>query len=75
MSEVRYYKGKYEVEVLQKSKGNWLVKALEEIPYPQTILQTHCCYRVYNPNRKCMAVGERIVTVPRLLWRKKRGEG
>ena len=30
MSETRYYKGKYKVRVLKKSRGSWIVEALEE---------------------------------------------
>jgi hypothetical protein len=30
MSEMRYYKGKYKVRVLTKSRGSWIVEALEE---------------------------------------------
>ena len=30
MNEVRWYKGKIKVEILHRSKGNWLVKTLEE---------------------------------------------
>lgn len=63
LSEVRWYKGKYKVRIIQKSnvgvKGkhlirNMLVEALEDIPleFPACILQ-----------------GEEFTTVPRLLWR------
>jgi hypothetical protein len=30
MSEIRYYEGKYKVKVLTKSRGNWIIEALEE---------------------------------------------
>jgi hypothetical protein len=29
--EIRWYKGKYKVEVLLKSRGNWRVRALETV--------------------------------------------
>jgi hypothetical protein len=32
MTEIRYYKGKFKVEILLKSKGNWLVRSLEGVP-------------------------------------------
>jgi hypothetical protein len=30
MSEIRYYRGRYKVKVLTKSRGSWIVEALEE---------------------------------------------
>ncbi len=30
MSEIRYYKGKYKVKVVTKSKGYWIVEALQD---------------------------------------------
>ncbi len=30
MSEIRFYKGKYQVKVLTKTRGKWIVEALEE---------------------------------------------
>jgi hypothetical protein len=30
MSEIRYYKGKHKIKVVTKSKGYWIVEALEE---------------------------------------------
>lgn len=59
MTEVRWYKGKYRVEVLEKSKGNWLVKALEFIPSNTTKLVPKTAF--------CIDV--KFTTVPRLLWR------
>lgn len=58
MTEIRWYKGKYKVKVLLKSKGNWGVQALENIPelfdlVPYTE-ETYACM---------------FTTVPRLLWR------
>ena len=70
MSEIRWYKGKYKVEVLKKSKGNYLVQTLDEIPYPQKIIQTDMTYTVNNPTRSYMLIGTMFVTVPRLLWKK-----
>ncbi len=31
MNEIRFYKGKYKVEVLIKTRGKWTVQALEEL--------------------------------------------
>jgi len=58
MNEIRWYKGKYCVEVLKKSKGNWLVKALESVPI--------------GKRGALSQEGWKFTTVPRLLWRKPR---
>lgn len=61
MDEIRWYKGKYKVKILKRSKvkgkhrpRNMLVEALEDIPltYPSWIPK-----------------GSEFTTVPRLLWR------
>lgn len=62
-SEIRWYKGKYKVEVILKSKGNWRVKALEQVCFGSNI----------SPFPIKMHVGYEFTTVPRLLWRKPRG--
>jgi hypothetical protein len=59
MSEIRYYKGKYKVKVLTKSRGNWIVEALEEF---QDI--------VYGEKLKVKVGAQRIVA-PNLLFKKK----
>lgn len=64
-SEIRWYKGKYKVEVLKKSKGNWLVKALEKF----NILRKG---RIMPSIAKTVEVGDEFTTVPRLLWKKPR---
>lgn len=61
MTENRFYKGKFKVEVLKKSKGNYLVKALEETEIPAG----HGWSWTVRKN-------ERFVTIPRLLWKKPR---
>ena len=59
MSEVRYYKGKYKVKVLTKSRGNWIVEALEE--FQDT---------VYG-EESTVKVGEQRIVAPNLLFKKK----
>jgi len=65
MSEIRYYKGKYKVEIVLKSKGNYRVRAIDRI-----LLQSGFPYGVL---KRFIEKGEEFITVPRLLWRKKRG--
>jgi hypothetical protein len=59
MSEIRYYKGKYKVKVLTKSRGNWIVEALEEF---QDVFQ--------GENVKVKVGAQRIVA-PNLLFKRK----
>ena len=59
MSEVRYYKGKYKVKVLTKSRGNWIVEALEEFE------------DVVYGERLMVKVGEQRIVAPNLLFKKK----
>jgi len=59
MSEIRYYKGKHRVKVLTKSRGNWIVEALEEFQD-----------EVYGEKMKVKAGAQRIVA-PNLLFKKK----
>ena len=58
--EIRYYKGKYRVEIVLKSKLNYRVKALEFIPTKHDengVLTDWIC------------AWDEFTTVPRLLWR------
>lgn len=66
MSEVRFYKGKYKVEVVLKSQGNWRVKALEEFTLPKTQVLSEVIFG------RTVLIGETFTTIPRLLWRHKR---
>ena len=60
MSEdVRFYKGKFRVKVLTKSRGNWIVEALE--PFEDY---------VYGEKVKVKA-GERRIVAPNLLYKKR----
>lgn len=59
MSEIRYYKGKYKVKVLTKSRGNWIVEALEE--FEDT---------VYG-EKSTVKVGVQRIVAPNLLFKKK----
>jgi len=57
--EVRFYKGKFKVKVLTKSRGYWIVEALE--PFEDVV----------NGERVRVRTGERRIVVPNLLFRKK----
>jgi hypothetical protein len=59
IDEIRYYKGKHRVKVLTKSRGNWIVEALE--PFEDL---------VYGETAN-VKVGERRIVVPSLLFRRK----
>jgi hypothetical protein len=59
MSEIRYYKGKYKVKVLTKTRGNWIVEALEEFED-----------EVYGEKVRVKAGAQRIVA-PNSLFKKK----
>jgi len=66
MTEIRYYKGKYCVEILKKSKGNYLVQALEDIELRDgwsKMLGNFINFFGRIPK------GSNFTTVPRLLWR------
>ena len=65
MNEIRYYKGKWKVELVLKSKGNYRVKALEPIRF------NHSKTRQSQPfvSDAIAEYGDEFVTVPRLLWR------
>jgi hypothetical protein len=57
--EIRYYKGKFMVKVLTKSRGNWIVEALE--PFEE---------KVYGEHVKVKA-GERRIVPPNSLFKRK----
>jgi len=59
MSEVRYYKGKYKVKVLTKSRGNWIVEALEEFE------------DTFHGEKLTVKVGAQRIVAPNLLFKKK----
>jgi hypothetical protein len=57
--EVRFYKGKHMVKVLTKSRGNWIVEALE--PFEDY---------VYG-EKVGVKAGERRIVAPNLLFKRK----
>jgi hypothetical protein len=57
--EIRYFKGKHKVKILTKSRGNWVVEALE--PFEDV---------VYG-QRVNVKGGERRIVVPNLLFKMK----
>jgi hypothetical protein len=57
--EVRYYKGRFKVKILTRSRGNWIVEALE--PFED---------EVYGEKAKVKA-GERRIVAPNLLFKRK----
>lgn len=57
--EIRYYKGKHKVLVLSKSRGQWVVKALEAFED-----------ELYGKNVK-VKVGERRIVPPNELFKLK----
>jgi hypothetical protein len=57
--EVRFYKGKYKVKILSKSRGNWVVEALE--PFEDF---------VYD-EKVSVKAGERRIVAPNLLLKRK----
>jgi hypothetical protein len=59
MSEIRYYKGKYKVRVLTRSRGNWIVEALEEFQ------------DVVHGEKSKVKVGAQRIVAPNLLFKKK----
>ena len=72
--EIRWYKGKYKVRIVKKSKGNYLVECIE-IPL---VFVENKESRIVKGDFKgtfnechsinSMSVGDQFVTVPRLLW-------
>jgi hypothetical protein len=75
--EIRWYKGKYKVEVILKSKGNWRVRALEAIPFPLFRYGNTFSVAISSSKPKTgIEKGDEFTTVPRLLWwcpRKRKG--
>lgn len=57
--EIRYYKGKHKVKVLTRSRGNWIVEALE--PFEDTV----------SDQDVSVKVGDRRIVVPNLLFKMK----
>jgi len=57
--EVRFYKGKSMVKVLTKSRGYWIVEALE--PFEDVV----------NGEKVHVKVGERRIVPPNLLFKRK----
>jgi len=60
VGEVRYYKGKFPVEIIVQSKKNWLVKALEPIEQDPKHIMFSC------------PEGHLFMTYPRLLHKNPR---
>jgi hypothetical protein len=58
-SEIRYYKGKHKVRVLTRSRGNWIVEALET--FEDTV----------KGEKAKVKKGERRIVTPNLLFKKK----
>ena len=56
--EVRFYKGKFMVKVLTKSRGYWIVEALE--PFDDLV----------SGEKVVVKAGERRIVVPSLLFKK-----
>ena len=57
VKEIRYYKGKYKVQIVKKSRMNYLVQPLEKIRING--------FLIWDSDDK-------FTTVPRLLWRNPR---
>ncbi len=57
--EIRYYKGKFKVKVLTKTRENWVVEALESFDD-----------KVYGKQVK-VKTGERRIVFPNLLFKRK----
>ena len=57
--EIRYYKGKHKVKVLTRSRGNWIVEALE--PFDDTV----------SGQEVSVKAGDRRIIVPNLLFKMK----
>jgi len=54
--EIRFYKGKHMVKIMTKSKGNWIVEALE--PFEDVV----------NGEKVKVKQGERRIVAPNLLF-------
>ena len=57
--DIRFYKGKYKVKVMTRSKGNWIIEALE--PFEEIV----------NGEKAQVKIGERRIVAPNLLFKKK----
>jgi len=57
--EVRFYKGKFMVKVLTKSRGYWIVEALE--PFEDVV----------SGKKVHVKAGERRIVIPNLFFRRK----
>ena len=57
--EIRYYKGRHKVRVLTKSRGHWIVEALESFE------------DIVYGKRVSAKVGDRRIVVPNLLFKTK----
>ena len=57
--EVRFYKGKFMVKVLTKSRGYWIVEALQ--PFDDVV----------SGEKVVVKVGERRIVAPSLLFKRK----
>jgi hypothetical protein len=55
-TDVRFYKGKHEVKVLSKTRGNWIVEALETFE------------DFVNGEKVEVKIGERRIVAPNLLF-------
>jgi hypothetical protein len=56
--DIRFYKGRHKVKVLTKSKGNWIVEALE--PFGDIV----------NGEKIEVKANERKIVAPNLLFKK-----
>lgn len=56
--EIRYYKGKHRVKVLTRSRGNWIIEALE--PFEDTV----------NGEEVRVKTEERRIVPPNLLFKR-----
>ena len=57
--DIRFYKGKHKVKVMTRSKGSWIVEALE--PFEDIV----------NGEKTQVKTGERRIVAPNLLFKKK----
>lgn len=57
--EIRYYKGKHKVKVLTKSRGHWIVNALE--PFEDIV----------GGQKVSVKTGDRRIVAPNLLFKMK----
>jgi hypothetical protein len=55
-ADIRFYKGKHKVKVLSKTRGNWIVEALETFE------------DLVNGEKVEVKIGERRIVAPNLLF-------